>query len=259
LDVTDDNRLRGKRVLAVGASSGAGRAVAESLSALGAQVAFAARRREKVEANAAKAGNGAIGIECDVCDDDSCRALVERTVAAFGGLDAVLYTPAIIAMSTLMDADGAYWSDVLRTNVVGAAQVTRAAVPHLGEQGRPDRGRLIYFSSVSASGTIWPGLGVYITSKAALERMVEAWRAEHPEVLFTCMSIGPIGSEREPDDFPSYMNTEQTTKVVATHMPGWHERQLARPPLPDTAIAQEVASILESSADIERVVIQAPW
>jgi hypothetical protein len=44
------------------------------------------------------------------------------------------------------------------------------------------------------------------------------------------MSIGPIGSEREPDDFPSYMNTEQTTKVVATHMPGWHERQLARPP-----------------------------
>jgi NAD(P)-dependent dehydrogenase (short-subunit alcohol dehydrogenase family) len=253
--VSSDDGLRNKRVLAVGASSGAGRAVAESLSALGAQVAFAARRREKVEANAAEAGNGAIGLECDVCDDESCRDVVERTVAAFGGLDAVLYTPAIIAMSTLMDADGAYWSEVLRTNVVGAAQVTRAAVPHLGER----RGRVVYFSSVSATGTIWPGLGVYITSKAALERMVEAWRAEHPEVLFTCMSIGPIWSEREPDDYPASMNTEQAMKVVATHMPVWNERQLARPPLPDTQIAQEIASILESTADIERVVIQAPW
>jgi NAD(P)-dependent dehydrogenase (short-subunit alcohol dehydrogenase family) len=218
-------------VLAVGASSGAGRTVAESLSARGAQVAFAARRREKVETHAAKAGHGAIGLECDVGDDASCRDVVERAVTAFGGLDAVLYAPAIVAMSTLMDADSAYWSEVLRTNVVGAAQVTRAAVPHLGEH----RGRVVYFSSVSASGTIWPGLGVYITSKAALERMVEA------------------------DDFPAYAATEQAMKVSTTHMPGWGERQLARPPLPDEQIAQEIAAILESTVDIERVVIQAPW
>jgi NAD(P)-dependent dehydrogenase (short-subunit alcohol dehydrogenase family) len=253
--VGGDDGLCGTRVLAVGASSGAGRAVAEFLSARGAQVAFAARRREKVEAHAARAGNGAIGLACDVCDDESCRDVVERSVAAFGGLDAVLYTPAIVAMSTLMDADGAYWSEVLRTNVVGAAQVTRAAVPHLGRH----RGRIVYFSSVSASGTIWPGLGVYITSKAALERMVEAWRAEHPEVLFTCLSIGPIASEREPDDFPAYAATEQAIKVITTHMPGWGERQLARPPLPDGQIAEEIAAILESTADIERVVIQSPW
>jgi NAD(P)-dependent dehydrogenase (short-subunit alcohol dehydrogenase family) len=253
--VSGDGRLRGKRVLAVGASSGAGRGIAELLAAQGARVALAARRGQKVEALAAQIGGGAIGLQCDVCDPASCADVVERAADAFGGLDAVLYSPAIIAMSTLMDADGAYWDAVLRTNVTGAALVTRAAVPYL----RVDRGRMLYLSSVSSSGPIWPGLGVYITSKAALERMVEAWRAEHTDVLFTCLTLGPIASEREPDDFPASAASEQTMHVVTTMMPVWDARQLARPPLPDRHIADQIVSILESPADIERVTIQSPW
>lgn len=245
--------LRGRRVLAIGASSGAGRRVALDLAARGATVAFAARRREKVDALADEVGGGSIGLQCDVRDEGSCTGVVAQAVSAFGGLDAVFYAPAVIAMSTLMDADGPYWDEVLRTNVTGAALITRAAVPHLGEH----RGRMVYFSSISSSGPVWPGLGVYITSKAALERMVEAWRAEHPEVLFTCLSIGPIFSERQPDDFPSV--SEAAMKVITTHMPTWGERKLARPPLPDAYISQQILTILESDADIEHVRIQAPW
>jgi NAD(P)-dependent dehydrogenase (short-subunit alcohol dehydrogenase family) len=253
--VSGDGRLGGKRVLAVGASSGAGRAIAEVLAAHGARVALAARRQQKVEALADTIGGGAIGLACDVCDEASCSDVVERAAESLGGLDAVLYSPAIIAMSTLMDADGAYWDAVLRTNVTGAAMVTRAAVPHLRVGG----GRMLYLSSVSSSGAIWPGLGVYITSKAALERMVEAWRAEHPDVLFTCLTLGPIGSDREPDDFPASAASEQTMHVVATWMPVWEARQLARPPLPDRHIADQIVSILESPADIEHVTIQSRW
>jgi NAD(P)-dependent dehydrogenase (short-subunit alcohol dehydrogenase family) len=250
-----NDSIRDARVLMVGASSGAGRAVAESLAARGARVALAARRGEKVAMLAESIGNGAIGLQCDVCDESSCAEVVGAAAAQFGGLDAVLYAPAIIAMSALMDADGAYWDSVLRTNVVGAALVTRAAVPHLGET----RGRMVYFSSVSSAGAIWPGLGVYTTSKAALERMVEAWRAEHPEVLFTCFSIGPIASERDPDDLAAVVITEQMMNVITTQMPVWDERKLARPALPDSQVAQQIASVLESSADIEHVTIQAPW
>lgn len=247
--------LDGRRVLVVGASTGAGAGVAKFLAASGARVAFAARRREKVEALASEVGGGAVGLQCDVCDEASCTDVVDRAADAFGGLDAVLYAPAIIAMSTLMDADGAYWDEVLRTNVTGAALVTRAAVPHLGT----GRGRMVYFSSVSSGGPVWPGLGVYITSKAALERMVEAWRAEHPEVLFTCLSIGPIASERGPDDFPQSMMSERSMKVIGGYMPIWEERRLARPPLPDPEIAGQIAAILASGADVERLVIQSPW
>ena len=36
----------------------------------------------------------------------------------------------------------------------------------------------------------WPGLGAYAVSKAALDKLVEAWRAEHPSVGFTRLVVG---------------------------------------------------------------------
>jgi len=36
----------------------------------------------------------------------------------------------------------------------------------------------------------YPGLGAYAVSKAALDKLVEAWRAEHPEVGFTRLVVG---------------------------------------------------------------------
>src|SRR5207244_13550944 len=72
-------------------------------------------------------------------------------------------------------------------NVPGAPIVTAAAVPHLTES----HGIALYLSSVSASLTPpWPGLGAYAVSKAALDKMIEAWRVEHSEVGFTRCIVG---------------------------------------------------------------------
>ena len=52
----------------------------------------------------------------------------------------------------------------------------------------------MFLSSVSASLTPpWPGLGAYIVSKAALDKLVEAWRAEHPDIGFTRLVVGDCG------------------------------------------------------------------
>jgi NAD(P)-dependent dehydrogenase (short-subunit alcohol dehydrogenase family) len=52
-------------------------------------------------------------------------------------------------------------------------------------------GRAIFLSSISATYTApWPGLGAYSASKAALERLVEVLRVEHPEVGFTRLVVG---------------------------------------------------------------------
>ena len=52
----------------------------------------------------------------------------------------------------------------------------------------------MYLSSVSASQTPpWPGLGSYAVSKAALDKLVEAWRAEHPDLGFTRIIVGECG------------------------------------------------------------------
>lgn len=246
--------LAGKRILLVGGSSGAGRGIGLVLAAAGARIAFAARRLARVQAAAERAGGGAIALQCDVCDDASCAQVVESAAAKLGGIDALLYAPAITAISYLADADGVYWDRVLRTNVTGAALVTRAAVPHLASA----RGRAVYLSSVAARGPVWPGLGVYGASKAALDRMVEGWRAEHPEVLFTRLSIGPIASEREEEEDATRLSPGALA-VMAKQVPIWQEHRLMRPWLPDTEIGAQIAAILAGDADVEQLVIQARW
>src|SRR5690606_22913357 len=118
-------------VLIVGASSGIGRVLGLQAAAAGASVAFAARRRELVEAAAAEAGNGAVGLVCDVRDEAACAAVVASSVEALGGLDAVVYSSAIDLLTRLEDAGAERWRATFETNVFGAAFVTTAALPHL--------------------------------------------------------------------------------------------------------------------------------
>jgi NAD(P)-dependent dehydrogenase (short-subunit alcohol dehydrogenase family) len=183
----NESRLDGRRVLVVGASAGIGRVIGQRLCEAGAHVAFAARRREICEEAAEEAKGVAIGLSCDVTDEAQCAQLVEDTVEGLGGLDDVVYSTGAISIVALADADADWWRRTFETNVMGASLVTRAALPHLKES----TGSVVYLSSVSSIGPVWPGIGVYTATKAALNRMVETWRSEHPEVGFTRIFVGP--------------------------------------------------------------------
>jgi NAD(P)-dependent dehydrogenase (short-subunit alcohol dehydrogenase family) len=175
------------RAVVVGASSGLGRCIGVGLAQRGAQVALLARRLERLEGAAKEAGEGAVAIACDVTDTASCQAAIAEAAAELGGIDALVYAPGIGPLARLVDMDADMWRQVFDTNVTGAALVTAAAIPHLTESA----GTAVYLSSVSASLTPpWPGLGAYAVSKAALDKLVEAWRAEHPALGFTRLVVG---------------------------------------------------------------------
>lgn len=175
------------RTVIVGASSGLGRSIATGLGQRGATVALLARRLDRLVDAAKEAGPGALAIACDVTDELSCKAAIEEAAAGLGGIDALVYATGVGPLGRLVDISGETWRHTFDTNVVGAALITAAAIPHLTES----RGVAGYLSSVSASFTPpWPGLGAYATSKAALDTMVEAWRNEHPAVGFTRIIVG---------------------------------------------------------------------
>jgi NAD(P)-dependent dehydrogenase (short-subunit alcohol dehydrogenase family) len=180
-----DGALHGARILVVGASSGIGRAVGLQAAGEGARIAFAARRRELVVEAAAEAGAGSVGLSCDARDEASCAAVVADAVRELGGLDAVVYSTAVDVLCRVADADFGTWADTFATNVFGAARITTAALPHV----RDARGRMVYISASSVDRPL-PGMGVYAASKAALETMVRAWQAEHPDVCFSTVRVG---------------------------------------------------------------------
>jgi NAD(P)-dependent dehydrogenase (short-subunit alcohol dehydrogenase family) len=175
------------RVVVVGASSGLGRCIGTGLAQRGAQVALLARRLDRLVDAAKEAGPGALAIECDVTDPASCHAAVEEAATGLGGIDGVVYAPGIGPLARLVDTSAEQWHAVLTTNVVGASLFTAAALPHLTASA----GTAAYLTSVSASETApWPGLGAYAVSKAALDKLIEAWRGEQPGVGFTRLVVG---------------------------------------------------------------------
>ena len=178
------------RTVVVGASTGLGRCIGIGLAQRGARVALLARSRDKLDTAAAEAGDDALAIECDVTDEASSRRAIDDAATKLGGIDALVYAPAIGPLARLVDIDTDTWRRVFDTNVTGAARITAAAIPYLTES----TGTVAYLSSVSASLTPpWPGLGAYIVSKAALDKLVEAWRAEHPDLGFTRLVVGDCG------------------------------------------------------------------
>ncbi len=207
------------RTVVVGASSGLGRCVGVGLAQRGDRVALLARRRDRLEGAARDAGHDAIAIECDVTQQDSCFSAIGEAANALGGIDNLVYTAGISPLARLVDTDAETWRRVFDTNVIGAALTTAAAVPHLTDSG----GRAVYFSSPAGGfGPPWPGLGAYGVSKAALDRLVEAWRAEHPNIGFTCLIAGECtGGE---GDAQTGMSGDWDPELAMAAHPMWSAR-----------------------------------
>ncbi len=207
------------RAVIVGASSGLGRCIGVGLAQRGADVALLARRHDWLVDAAKEAGGGALAIACDVTNQESCQAAIAEAAAGLGGIDALIYSTGIGILSRLADIDADTWRRGFDTNVIGASLITSAALPHL----KASSGVAAYLSSISASLTPpWPGLGAYAVTKAALDKLVEAWRAEHPDVGFTRVVVGDCAGG-EGASMTGFANTWDP-EIAAEFYPTWVSR-----------------------------------
>jgi NAD(P)-dependent dehydrogenase (short-subunit alcohol dehydrogenase family) len=180
-------RLDGRRVLVVGASGGLGRGIATGLADEGAQLVVAARRLQLLEEFCEQNSGRTHAVVCDVTDPIACRSVIETAVDLMGGIDGLVYAPGVAAVTELTKADVSQWRNVFDTNLIGAGLVTAAAIPHL----EASEGLAVYLSSVSAHlNPPWIGMGLYLASKLALEKCVQMWKLEHPQVRFSTVVIG---------------------------------------------------------------------
>ncbi|MGE0383187.1 MAG: SDR family oxidoreductase [Gammaproteobacteria bacterium] len=190
-----------RRIVVVGGSSGVGRAVAVECWRRGHRVAVIGRREGHLDALRQECP-GILAASADVRDRDSIAAAVQAGAAQMGGIDGVLYASAVSRMDNVVDVDLDEWRRMFDTNVAGAAFTFRAARTYL----EASRGRMYCLSSISAYKPK-PFLVPYAASKAALRKLLEGLRSEHPAVGFGLVTIGNTA--------PSDFNRDVDPAVVA--------------------------------------------
>ena len=119
-------QLNGSVALVTGASSGIGAATAESLAGLGAKVALAARRADRLEELAARirdAGGTALVVEADVTGREAAEQAVARTVDELGGLDIVINNAGVMLLGPMADAPVEEWERMVQLNIMGLSLI----------------------------------------------------------------------------------------------------------------------------------------
>jgi NAD(P)-dependent dehydrogenase (short-subunit alcohol dehydrogenase family) len=183
--------LSGKVAVVTGGSGGLGQAAAMGLAAFGASVVITARRIEALDEAAAgieAAGGKVLPVSCDVTDEQSVEAMVERTVEELGRLDILLTAAGIARRAPAEELGMEDWDLVMNTNVKG----TFLCCKHAGRVmiGR-GAGKIITISSVRAILGHPLGYTAYGTSKGAVNLLTRQLAVEWAKHKINVNSIAP--------------------------------------------------------------------
>ena len=173
------SRLAGKVALVTGAGSGLGRAVAQRFAAEGAKVVVADLDAERGGAVAAGIGDNAAFIRCDhTSSEDDARA-VAFAVEKFGSLEIVHNNAGGPFTGSFEAVDDATLERVLRTNLFGVMQMSRAALPHLRESAkRNPAGSSLLFTSSLQGLKAKPNFSLYTVAKHGIVGLVRSLALE---------------------------------------------------------------------------------
>jgi NAD(P)-dependent dehydrogenase (short-subunit alcohol dehydrogenase family) len=182
----------GKVALVTGAAAGMGLATARAFAEAGAAVVLADFKEEAVRAatdELVAAGHKALAVRCDVSDDAQVAAMVDRTVAAFGRLDAAFNNAGVMAkIAPTADSTREDWDRVMSVNVKGAFLTTQAVMRGMIKRRR---GRILNISSLAGIKMMEAPVH-YAAAKAALKGFTEALAKEIGRygITVNCMAPG---------------------------------------------------------------------
>ena len=164
--------VKGKRALVTGASSGLGLHFAGLLAEAGAEVTLAARRLEKVSAEAeaiTKMGHRAVAVRLDVTDPASVTAAF-----AEHAYDIVINNAGISEEGSALEMDVSAFQRVLDTNLTGVFAVAQAAARGMAQNGGGSIVNIASILGLRVAGHV----SAYAASKAAVVQLTKAFALE---------------------------------------------------------------------------------
>jgi 3-oxoacyl-[acyl-carrier protein] reductase len=202
-------RFAGRVLFATGAGSGLGAATARRFAAEGGRVAAVDLDGDRAAAVASELG-AAIGLACDVADEQSVRDAVDEARSQLGRIDCVLNSAGYVKFTPLEELSLQEWNRLLGVHLTGTFLVCKSTLPHLREAGG---GSIVNIASIAAL-LARPHLAAYAAAKGGIISFSRQLALDAAKDNVRVNVIAP-GSVRTPMTAGVYGEDEAPNSILA--------------------------------------------
>jgi NAD(P)-dependent dehydrogenase (short-subunit alcohol dehydrogenase family) len=225
--------LRDKVAVVTGSTRGIGRAIAEALAGLGAEVIVTSRRDEDVSRvvhEMTDRGHKARGLRCDTRSYNDAKSLMEFAAEGSEGFDILINNAGIGIFGHISEVSPEQWDRVIATNLSGVFYCCHAALPYLEKRGG---GHIINISSLAGKNAFKGGT-LYNASKFGLEGLSEALMLDlrYENIKVSYVMPGSVATEfsgRQPSEKDAWkLKSEDVAEIVVDLLAQEHRALASR-------------------------------
>ena len=204
-------KLSGKIALITGASSGIGRAMANTLAAEGVKLVLVGRSAERLQAVAKKlSAVESLVLPADLTKPADVERVASDALARFGRVDILLANAGLYIPGDVVEGNANAWDEMLAVNVNSVFRLIRAVLPQMIERKSGD---IIVTSSISGHQAIqWEP--VYSASKHAVQSFVHGLRRQ---VAPHNVRVGAVAPGTVLNELWGYRTPAEIEAKVASH------------------------------------------
>ncbi len=186
-----------KTILVSGSSSGIGLAICEEAKKMGHSVIGISRN-----VNSQTTELGIRSYSVDVTNQDQINELVNNLTSENIRIDILINNAGLLIKDRFRDTTDDTFKKIYDVNVFGLANLTRALLPIINNDGQ-----VINISSIGGlnNSKKFPGLSAYASSKGALITLTEVLAEEYrSRPRFNCLALGSVKTKMLAEAFPGY-------------------------------------------------------
>lgn len=183
-----NQKLKNKVCIITGATSGMGKAIAESFSNEGAKLILSGRNTERGNA-LARALQQAVFVEGDVSETAYNEKLVQSALENFGQLNLLSINAGMLGLGNVIDLPEALWHKTMDVNLSAIFYLCKHAIPQIQKS---EGGAIVINTSIAAFKS-FPNHPAYCASKAAAVALMKQMAVEYaPNIRINAICPGPV-------------------------------------------------------------------
>ncbi|HZJ20634.1 MAG TPA: SDR family oxidoreductase [Pricia sp.] len=201
-------KLKNKVCIITGATSGMGKAIAESFSNEGAKLILSGRNAERGNTLAEQL-HRSVFIAGDVSEPAYNEKLVHSAIENFGRLDLLSLNAGMLGLGSVVDLPETLWHKTLNVNLSAIFYLCKYAIPHIQKS---DGGVIVINTSIAAFKS-FPNHPAYCASKAAAVALMKQMAVEYaPKIRINAICPGPVDTPFLWDSAKAFENPDSAVE-----------------------------------------------